>query len=63
MNESVRRDRVLKVSDLGAMPPGRALVLASGTKPVLVETIPWWQGPYANAVKASLTKHDPGARA
>ncbi|MFD3872290.1 type IV secretory system conjugative DNA transfer family protein [Streptomyces sp. NPDC058623] len=63
MNESVRRDRVLKVSDLGAMPPGRALVLASGTKPVLVETIPWWEGPHAREVKASLTRHDPGARA
>ncbi|MFJ5808032.1 TraM recognition domain-containing protein [Streptomyces sp. NBC_01426] len=63
MNESVRHDRVLKVSDLGAMPPGRALVLASGIKPVLVETIPWWEGPYARAVKASLGRHDPGARA
>ncbi|MFF0552684.1 type IV secretory system conjugative DNA transfer family protein [Streptomyces sp. NPDC004311] len=63
LNESVRRDRVLKVSDLGAMPPGRALVLASGIKPVLVETIPWWEGPYAAQVKASLTRHDPGARA
>ncbi|MFJ4778314.1 type IV secretory system conjugative DNA transfer family protein [Streptomyces sp. NPDC088762] len=62
VNESVRRDRVLKVSDLGAMPPGRALVLASGTKPVLVETLPWWEGPHADAVKASLSRHDPGAR-
>ncbi|MFJ9935821.1 type IV secretory system conjugative DNA transfer family protein [Streptomyces virginiae] len=61
VNESHRRDRVLKVSDLGAMPPGRALVLASGTKPVLVETLPWWQGPHADAVRASLTRHDPGA--
>ncbi|MCX4527037.1 MULTISPECIES: type IV secretory system conjugative DNA transfer family protein [unclassified Streptomyces] len=61
VNESVRRERVLQVSDLGSMPPGRALVLASGTKPVLVETIPWWEGPYAQQVKASLAKHDPGA--
>lgn len=62
MNESRRRERLLQVSDLGAMPPGRALVLASGTKPVLVETIPWWEGPYATEVKASLAKYDPGAR-
>ncbi|MFJ9940666.1 type IV secretory system conjugative DNA transfer family protein [Streptomyces erythrochromogenes] len=61
VNESVRRERVLQVSDLGSMPPGRALVLASGTKPVLVETIPWWEGPYAREVKASLSRYDPGA--
>ncbi|MFD3945091.1 type IV secretory system conjugative DNA transfer family protein [Streptomyces sp. NPDC058579] len=62
VNESVRRERVLHVSDLGSMPPGRALVLASGTKPVLVETIPWWEGPYAQSVQASLATYDPGAK-
>ncbi|RPF41336.1 type IV secretory pathway TraG/TraD family ATPase VirD4 [Streptomyces sp. Ag109_G2-6] len=62
VNQSVRRERVLEVSDLGSMPPGRALVLASGTKPVLVETIPWWEGRHAQEVKASLSKYDPGAR-
>ncbi|MBZ4016834.1 type IV secretory system conjugative DNA transfer family protein [Streptomyces purpurogeneiscleroticus] len=61
VNESTRRERVLHVSDLGSMPPGRALVLASGTKPVLVETIPWWEGPHAKEVKSSLAKYDPGA--
>ncbi|WP_329412094.1 TraM recognition domain-containing protein [Streptomyces sp. NBC_00704] len=62
ISESTRRERVLHVSDLGAMPPGRALVLASGTKPVLVETVPWWEGAYAAEVRASLQKYDPGAR-
>lgn len=62
VSESVSRQRVLGVSDLGAMPPGRALVLASGTKPVLVETVPWWEGPYAREVQESLRKYDPGAR-
>ncbi|WP_405767604.1 TraM recognition domain-containing protein [Streptomyces sp. NBC_00080] len=62
ISESTRRERVLQVSDLGAMPPGRALVLASGTKPVLVETVPWWEGAYAAEVQASLKKYDPGAR-
>ncbi|THA70654.1 conjugal transfer protein [Streptomyces sp. A0958] len=61
-NHSPRRERVLDVADLGAMPPGRALVLASGTPPVLVATIPWWEGPYAEDVRASLKDHDPGAR-
>lgn len=57
-----RRERVLDVADLGAMPPGRALVLASGTPPTLVETIPWWESAHAEAVRASLAVHDPGAR-
>ncbi|MFI2373183.1 type IV secretory system conjugative DNA transfer family protein [Streptomyces sp. NPDC018833] len=58
-----RRERVLDVSDLGSMPPGRALVLASGTPPVLVATVPWWESTHADAVKASLAVHDPGVRA
>ncbi|MBT2418032.1 type IV secretory system conjugative DNA transfer family protein [Streptomyces sp. ISL-22] len=57
-----RRERVLDVADLGAMPPGRALVLASGTPPVLIETVPWWESAHAGAVRASLAVHDPGAR-
>ncbi|MGC5410552.1 TraG/TraD/VirD4 family protein, partial [Streptomyces sp. DT225] len=61
-NHSPRRERVLDVADLGAMPPGRALVLASGAPPVLVATIPWWEGQYAQDVRASLKEYDPGAR-
>ncbi|MFF7995074.1 type IV secretory system conjugative DNA transfer family protein [Kitasatospora xanthocidica] len=62
-SHSTRRERVLDVSDLSAMPPGRALVLASGAPAVLVETIPWWETEHADDVKASLARYDPGARA
>lgn len=62
-SHSTRRERVLDVADLGAMPPGRALVLASGAAPVLVETVPWWEGRHAKAVRSSLAVHDPGAKA
>ncbi|MFD8784466.1 type IV secretory system conjugative DNA transfer family protein [Kitasatospora sp. NPDC059599] len=61
-SHSTRRERVLDVSDLAAMPPGRALLLASGAPPALVETVPWWETRHAEAVKASLSKYDPGAR-
>ncbi|MEE1782693.1 TraM recognition domain-containing protein [Streptomyces sp. SP17BM10] len=61
-SHSTRRERVLDVSDLAAMPPGRALVLASGAPPALVETVPWWETRHAEAVKASLSTYDPGAR-
>ncbi|MFJ8195267.1 type IV secretory system conjugative DNA transfer family protein, partial [Streptomyces sp. NPDC096094] len=57
---SSRPEDILSVGDLGAMPPGRALVLASGTPPTLIETVPWWDHEWAPAVQASLAAHDPG---
>jgi type IV secretory pathway TraG/TraD family ATPase VirD4 len=59
-SHATRRERVLDIADLGAMPPGRALVLASGTPPVLVRTTPWWETEHAPKVKASLERYDPG---
>ncbi|MCX4099217.1 type IV secretory system conjugative DNA transfer family protein [Nocardia sp. alder85J] len=49
----------LTPSDLAAMPPGRALVLASGHRPALVRLVPWWDRDYADQVTASLDRHDP----
>ena len=54
-----RSEPVLDIADLAAMPRGRALVLLSGAPPVLVKTVPWWEGPAADAVRASLTRHAP----
>lgn len=45
------RDRILDISELQAFPRGRAIVLASGCRPALIRTIPWWQGPHANELK------------
>ncbi|QGG39907.1 type IV secretory system conjugative DNA transfer family protein [Aeromicrobium yanjiei] len=44
-------DDILDVADLRAMPRGRALVLASGTRAALIRTTPWMAGPHAGAVK------------
>ena len=54
-----RKDKILDVSDLAALPRGRAVVFASGAPAVLVQTIPWYTGPDAAAVQASLAKYDP----
>lgn len=51
---STRTEKILEVSDLNALARGRALVFASGTRPVLVETLPWYAGPHAAAVTAAL---------
>ncbi|MFC8668698.1 type IV secretory system conjugative DNA transfer family protein [Streptomyces sp. NPDC057199] len=60
---SSREEEIVSVADLGALPPGRALILASGTPPTLIETVPWWERDFAPAVQASLAAHDPGGPA
>jgi type IV secretory pathway TraG/TraD family ATPase VirD4 len=40
-SRSLRRERILDVADLGAMPRGRAVLFASGAPPGLVRTLPW----------------------
>lgn len=63
VSEQLTRERILDVADLQAMPKGRAVVLASGTRPTLITTQPWMTGPHAAAVKASIAAHDPSAGA
>lgn len=62
-SRSVRRERVLDVSDLGSLPRGRALLIASGVAPTLIKTTPWMSGPHATEVRASIAAHDPVAHA
>jgi type IV secretory pathway TraG/TraD family ATPase VirD4 len=54
-----RSEPVLDASDLARMPRGRALVQVSGAGSVLVQTMPWWQGPHAAEIKDSLAKYAP----
>ena len=54
-----RKDKILDVSDLAALPRGRAVVFASGAPATMVQTIPWYTGPDAAAVQESLAKYDP----
>ena len=50
---SLRREEILDVSEIGALPPGRALVFSSGNPPALVKLIPWWTREYADSVATS----------
>lgn len=52
-------ERTLTSSDLAALPKGRALVLTSGHRAVLAETVPWMARPYAAAVAASIARFGP----
>jgi type IV secretory pathway TraG/TraD family ATPase VirD4 len=49
---STRVERILDVADLAALPIGRAIVFASGSRPILVKTEPWYAGPHADRVRA-----------
>ena len=51
----------MDVAELAAMPKGRAVVLASGSRPTLIRTQPWMTAPYAEEVRASIAAHDPQA--
>ena len=56
-----RRQRILDVAELGALPRGRMVVFASGAPPVLARTARG-RGPYANAIRASFARWDPVGR-
>jgi type IV secretory pathway TraG/TraD family ATPase VirD4 len=41
-SHSLRRRRILDVSELAALPKGRAVVLSAGAAPALVNLVPYW---------------------
>ena len=62
VSHATRRQRILDVSDLHALPRGRMVVYASGAPPALARTAPWQDGPYAAAIRASIARWDPDSR-
>jgi type IV secretory pathway TraG/TraD family ATPase VirD4 len=50
LSRSLRKERALDVSDLASLPKSRAIVFASGGRPVVIATQPWMKGPHARAV-------------
>lgn len=55
--------RTFDQADLEALPRGRAIVRSSGNRPVLIQTVPWMAGPYADQIRASIAAHDPSSEA
>ncbi|MGV9632546.1 type IV secretory system conjugative DNA transfer family protein [Nocardia rhamnosiphila] len=58
-SRSLGSSKTFTVQALATLPRGRAIVFSSGAPPVLVRTVPWWEGDYASAVKKSIEQHDP----
>jgi len=62
-NHSRQRERIMDVADIAALPKGRCIVHAAGTRPALCRTLPWMTGPQAEAVSASIRQYDPNTPA
>ncbi|MGW5382816.1 type IV secretory system conjugative DNA transfer family protein [Nocardia sp. NPDC003963] len=58
-SRSLGSSKTFTVQALATLPRGRAIVFSSGAPPVLVRTVPWWEGEYSSAVKKSIEQHDP----
>ncbi|WP_406290174.1 type IV secretory system conjugative DNA transfer family protein [Embleya sp. NBC_00896] len=59
VTRATRPEFVLGVADLAALPRDRMLVQISGGRPLLVRSVPWWEGPHADAIRASIGRHGP----
>ena len=51
---SLRRQDILEPAAIRALPPGTALLLATGIKPALLQLLPWYAGPRAAEITAAL---------
>ena len=50
---SLRRQDILEPAAIRALPPGTALLLATGIKPALIHLAPWYDGPRAAEISAA----------
>jgi type IV secretory pathway TraG/TraD family ATPase VirD4 len=50
---SLRRQDILEPAAIRALPPGTALLLATGIKPALIRLTPWYTGPRAAEITAA----------
>ncbi|WP_159837889.1 type IV secretory system conjugative DNA transfer family protein [Nocardia sp. CY41] len=58
-SRSLGSSKTFSVNALATLPRGRAILFPSGAPPVLIRTVPWWEGEYAADVKKSISHHDP----
>ncbi|BAL86502.1 putative conjugative transfer gene complex protein [Actinoplanes missouriensis 431] len=59
VSQQTRKERILTVAELAALAFGRTIVIPSGAPVVLGRSIPWQEGPHAQAIRDSLARFDP----
>jgi type IV secretory pathway TraG/TraD family ATPase VirD4 len=52
---TLRRQDILEPAAIRALPPGTALLLATGIRPALIRLTPWYASPRAAQISAALT--------
>ncbi len=57
---SLRRQEILEAADIRALPPGSALLLATGARPALISLRPWYTGPGAPRIAAAIAAAERG---
>ena len=60
---SLRRQEILEAADIRALPPGSALLLATGARPALISLRPWYAGPHADRITAAIARAEAAMRA
>jgi hypothetical protein len=53
---SVRRQRILDAAQVRALPRGTALLLATGTRPALIDLLFWYHGEHAATLTAAVDR-------
>lgn len=56
VTRAVQDKVILTPAELRELPRGRAVLFASGTPAILTHPVPWWEGPHATTIQASLTQ-------
>ena len=59
---SLRRQDILEAADIRALPPGSALLLATGARPALISLRPWYTGPHAARITAAIAQAEAAMR-
>ena len=59
---SLRRQDILEAADIRALPPGTALLLATGARPALIRLRPWYAGPDARRIAAATRQAEDAMR-
>ncbi len=59
---SLRRQDIMQAADIRALPPGTALLLATGARPALIQLRPWYNGPDAARITAAIRSAEDAMR-
>lgn len=60
LSEQFTKERTMPVDLLGSLSKWRAVLMASNARPALIETEPWWDGPYAELVNVGKQREATG---